>query len=121
MSARGGSHGIHRRSSSLTALSRPSIGVAGQRGAQRVSGAAFDSSVKSSGGNGMMLLCHTYRSCSCWFCKIHACVKRVYTVDTAELQECTITMRSLRTNISGKKTALNLDFSNILIVHKFTA
>ena len=48
--------GFRRRSSSLTTLSRPSIG-AGQHGAQRVSGAAFDSRVKSSGGNSMMLYC----------------------------------------------------------------
>jgi len=54
MSARSASHGSLRRSSSLTTLSRPSIGV-GQRGAQRVSGAAFDSKVKNSGGNSMIL------------------------------------------------------------------
>ena len=56
MSARGGSH---KRSLSLSTLSRPSIG-AGHHGAQRVSGAAFDSRVRSSGGNSTMLLFNTY-------------------------------------------------------------
>ena len=55
MSARGGSH---KRSLSLSTLSRPSVG-AGHHGAQRVSGAAFDNRVRSSGGNSMMVLSHT--------------------------------------------------------------
>jgi len=71
MSARSGSQGGLRRSVSLTRISRPSIGV-GQHGAQRVSGAAFDS--KASGGNSMMLLpfFHAYILHCLLDCKCHA-------------------------------------------------
>ena len=59
MSARSGSHGGLRRSVSLTRTSRPSVGVS-QHGAQRVSGAAFDS--RSSGGYSMLLLFYQIRN-----------------------------------------------------------
>jgi len=61
MSARSGSQGGLRRSVSLTRISRPSIGVS-QHGAQRVSGAAFDS--RSSDGYSTILLFYVH--CMCW-------------------------------------------------------